>query len=295
MGRQYIKGRDYSLFSFQGSTLYYDNQLASPADKKAYYRKFGARFTRTVKEKPTLPKKYAKLFNKSSLYVEGKKGVLNDWTKPMLQRGGANPEFGWRKMSAGNTKAPGKYGARLDKDLKGSGASGILKGAEGWARHIQIAITQLEIQAEHFRVLAGERAMMVFQKSFEKKRFYSSNSSPWQKLSAATLKKREKRKTGSRILWEYGDLGRSIKMDYDTKGLKIYTDKVGFDRDKHKYHTNCYAGWHNEGEGTYGRTGKKYIKRQFMGHSSYLDPMTDKFMRNMRKVYLFDNVFVVRK
>lgn len=81
---------------------------------------------------------------------------------------------------------------------------------------------------------------------------------------------------------------------------RVYTDIVPANAAKHKKHSICYAGYHNEGKGTYGRgwnghKPKPYIRRQFMGHSSHLDPYKDSFMRKMMKMYLFDSVFLVKK
>lgn len=115
-------------------------------------------------------------------------------------------------------------------------------------------------------------------------------------------KKRARRGTGNRILKEYGDLYNSIRIK-EHAGLyrtRVYTDVVHANASHHKKHSICYAGYHNEGEGTYGsgwngHKPKPYIRRQFMGHSSYLDPLTDSFMRKMVKLYLFDSVFLIKK
>ena len=80
----------------------------------------------------------------------------------------------------------------------------------------------------------------------------------------------------------------------------IETEVVRANPAHHKAHSICYAGYHNEGVGTYGRYrgrfhSKRYIKRQFIGHSSYMNPITDPFMKKMLKLYLFDSVFLTRK
>ena len=185
----------------------------------------------------------------------------------------------------------------------GAGSSAtILNGTKQWIRQIQISQYALRVQAENFRVVVGRRAMKVFQNSFKYQQFYSNRSRRWTPLSSYTLKKRARRGTGSRILKEYGDLYNSIKLD-ESAGVgrtRVYTDIVPANAGHHKKHSICYAGYHNEGKGTYGSAWnghkpKPYVKRQFMGHSSYLNPFTDSFMRKMMKLYLFDSVFLMKK
>lgn len=236
----------------------------------------------------------------------------------MLLRGGKNPNFNWSRAKwndlGPNQSVKLKFTQSGSNNLWGSninkGSTGVLKGLDQMLKQILIAMTAVRVQAEHFRVLVGERSIAVFRNSFKYHKFYSANSTPWHPLSDYTLNKRAKKGTGSRILVEYGDLRDSFELTKNagpmttrvstgivqpnpkvSKGQKYFNDK--------KY-AICYAGWHNEGEGTYGngwggRQPKQYIKRQFMGHSTYLNPITNSFLRKMMKMYLFDSVFRIPK
>lgn len=228
----------------------------------------------------------------------------------MTLKGGSNPNYNWGRVSYINSKgsvskssSSGRWGADTNQGKRGAGGSAtILNGTKQWIRQIQISQYALRVQAENFRVVVGRRAMKVFQNSFKYQQFYSNRSRRWTPLSSYTLKKRARRGTGSRILKEYGDLYNSIKLD-ESAGVgrtRVYTDIVPANAGHHKKHSICYAGYHNEGKGTYGSAWnghkpKPYVKRQFMGHSSYLNPFTDSFMRKMMKLYLFDSVFLMKK
>lgn len=174
----------------------------------------------------------------------------------------------------------------------------VLNGPNEWVKQLEAASHQITVMSENFRVRALKRALKVFRNSFKKQGFYSNGSAKWHPLSEYTIKKRAKRGTGTTILYEYGDLYKSIVLE-DNK--KIYTKEVEKNKSHHKLHTFCYAGYHNEGEGTYGgvsrngRQPKPYIRRQFIGHSTHLDPFVDKYMGTLLKRYLFDNVFLSKK
>ena len=248
---------------------------------------------------------FSKYYHKSSLRYSGQ-GHLPKWAGTLKATGGKNPNFNWRRPFY----APGKrvgpkdlWGTHVGGNKKGApGSVCVLDGSKGWVRQLQIAITQMGLQAEYFRIAVGHKALKVFQESISHQRFYTKGSSKWTDLSDATKKKRARRHTGDHILREYGDLQKSIKIKERANAMrtKVYTDKVPADLRKHKKYTNCYAGWHNEGEGYYGaprgkHIPRRYIKRQFMGFSSYLNPMTDAAMRKLTKLYLFDSVFLVKK
>ena len=225
----------------------------------------------------------------------------------MQLRGGSNPNFGWHRAQFRgangkivNDLSSRRWGANINSNKGGTGC--VLIGTKEWVRHLQITLHALYINAERFRVLVGNRAIKVFQNSFKYQQFYSSRTHRWKPLSEYTLKKRARRGTGTKILKEYGDLMASIKLDENAGVMttRVYTDIVPANASHHKKHSICYAGYHNEGKGTYGSAWnghkpKPYIKRQFMGHSSHLNPITDSFLRKMMKMYLFDSVFLVKK
>lgn len=296
---------DPSKFSTRLGNLYYDGQKASQYRIKQYNKYIKGTGGRAT----SVPKSYSKYFSSGTRFTT-RQGHLTSWAKPLTLSGGKNPNYNWSRVSYrdfdGSVRkgsSSGRWGADINRNKKGiSGSTTVLAGTRQWIRQIQISLHQLYINAENFRVVMGQRAIKVFQNSFKYQHFYSSNSRQWQSLSPYTLRKRARRGTGNRILKEYGDLYNSIKID-EHSGLyttRVYTDIVHSNSSHHKKHSICYAGYHNEGKGTYGsgwngHKPKPYIRRQFMGHSSHLDPFTDNFMRKMMKLYLFDNVFLVKK
>lgn len=250
-------------------------------------------------------KRYSKYFSSGTTYVT-KQGHLDNWAKSLSLKGGSNLNNNWSKreykgFNGKPHKTYDKWGANVNQSSKSNGAT-ILNGSKQWVRQLQISIYALRVQAANFRVMVGRRALKVFQNSFKYQHFYSQGAHRWAPLSPYTLKKRARRDTGSRILKEYGDLSESLKF-YATDqytNVKVYTQVVSANIKKHKKYSICYAGYHNEGKGTYGSAWnghkpKPYIQRQFMGHSSYLNPLTDSFMRKMLKLYLFDSVFLAKQ
>lgn len=286
---------DISKFSERAGKLYYKDKRASKGALKFFnqYSKGGSSRLQVSKEVASKFNKGLK-FNSRSGHV---KETYRALTLKQTEKGGV---IGARRVGKYNFSKPSKalstsskWGSNLD-----GGHTTNLRGFEGWIEHLAIAIHAVSLQAEYFRMAAGQRAMQIFQKSFSYQKFYTANSSKWADLAPYTKRKREKRHTSGKILHEYGDLQESIKIN-ETDGIytTIYTDIVKADIKKHKKLTNCYAGFHNEGEGTYGVSNKRhvarpYIKRQFMGHSSYLNPITDPWMSKMTKRYLFDSVFL---
>lgn len=256
--------------------------------------------TPKVTRSSALWQKYGKFFP-----AQSKKSFSEAWAKPMTLRGGSNPNQNFSRVYYHGPDGIGirdnanrKWGANINSSKSGSAT--ILEGTKEWERHFMIVLHYLPIRAANFRVLVSKRAMKVFQNSFRYQQFYSRPTQRWKALSSATLQKRMKRETGSRILREYGDLYKSLKSKEKGNTTTVYTDIVPADPGHHKKYSICYAGYHNEGKGTYGRSwnghkAKPYIKRQFMGHSSYLDPLKDGFMKKMMKIYLFDSVFLAKK
>ncbi len=252
--------------------------------------------------------RYGKYFSSGTKFTT-RQGHAVGWSKPLSLRGGNNPNYNWGRAkftdSSGKvrlTSTNNQWGANINKSKSGETGAVILHGSQQWIRQLQISIYALNLQAENFRVMVGKRAIKVFQNSFKYQQFYHNRGQRWPALSPATLKKRAKRGTGSRILKEYGDLYESIKMEENAGSFKtrVYTDIVPANKAHHKNHSICYAGYHNEGHGTYGnpKSGHSptpYVKRKFMGHSSYLNPFSDNFLRKMMKLYLFDSVFLVKK
>lgn len=300
---------DPSKVKTQFGKHFYEGQRLGSHRERLYQQWLRSQSGGTVKGRATLPKQYSKYFSSSTKFTN-RQGHIASWAKSMTLKGGSNPNYNWGRASYINSKggiskssSSGRWGADVNQGKKGSGGSAtILNGTKQWICQIQISMYALRVQAENFRVVVGRRAIKVFQNSFKYQQFYSNRTRRWASLAPYTLKKRASRGTGSRILKEYGDLYNSIKLDENAGAAKtrVYTDIVPANAGHHKKHSICYAGYHNEGKGTYGSAWnghkpKPYIKRQFMGHSSYLNPFTDSFMRKMMKLYLFDSVFLVKK
>ena len=300
---------DPSKVKTQFGKHFYEGQRLGSHRERLYQQWLRNQGGGSVKGRATFPKQYSKYFSSGTKFTT-RQGHIAPWAKPMTLKGGSNPNYNWGRVSYINSKglvskssSSGRWGADTNQGKRGAGGSAtILNGTKQWIRQIQISQYALRVQAENFRVVVGRRAMKVFQNSFKYQQFYSNRSRRWTPLSPYTLKKRAKRGTGSRILKEYGDLYNSIKLD-ESAGMgrtRVYTDIVPANAGHHKKHSICYAGYHNEGKGIYGSAWnghkpKPYIKRQFMGHSSYLNPFTDSFMRKMMKLYLFDSVFLMKK
>lgn len=300
---------DPSKVKTQFGKHFYEGQRLGSHRERLYQQWLRNQGGGSVKGRATFPKQYSKYFSSGTRFTI-RQGHIAPWAKPMTLKGGSNPNYNWGRVSYINSKgsvskssSSDRWGADTNQGKRGAGSSAtILNGTKQWIIQIQISQYALRMQAENFRVVVGRRAMKVFQNSFKYQQFYSNRSRRWTPLSSYTLKKRARRGTGSRILKEYGDLYNSIKLD-ESAGVgrtRVYTDIVPANAGHHKKHSICYAGYHNEGKGTYGSAWnghkpKPYVKRQFMGHSSYLNPFTDSFMRKMMKLYLFDSVFLIKK
>lgn len=300
---------DPSKVKTQFGKHFYEGQRLGSHRERLYQQWLRNQGGGSVKGRATFPKQYSKYFSSGTRFTI-RQGHIAPWAKPMTLKGGSNPNYNWGRVSYINSKgsvskssSSDRWGADTHQGKRGAGSSAtILNGTKQWITQIQISQYALRMQAENFRVVVGRRAMKVFQNSFKYQQFYSNRSRRWTPLSSYTLKKRARRGTGSRILKEYGDLYNSIKLD-ESAGVgrtRVYTDIVPANAGHHKKHSICYAGYHNEGKGTYGSAWnghkpKPYVKRQFMGHSSYLNPFTDSFMRKMMKLYLFDSVFLMKK
>lgn len=300
---------DPSKVKTQFGKHFYEGQRLGSHRERIYQQWLKGQNSSSIKGRATFPKQYGKYFSSGTSFTT-RQGHLAPWAKPMSLKGGTNPNYNWGRVNyldskglVRKTSSSSRWGANIGQGKRGAGGSvTVLHGTKQWIRQIQISEYALRIQSENFRVVVGRRAMKVFQNSFKYQQFYSNRARRWTPLAEYTLKKRARRGTGSRILKEYGDLYKSIKFDQSAGSMRsrVYTDIVPANSSHHKKHSICYAGYHNEGKGTYGigrngRTAKRYIKRQFMGHSSYLNPLTDSFMRKMMKLYLFDSVFLMKK
>lgn len=303
-----MAGYDINLFSERLGQLYYGNFRATLAQIKFYSNYYNRPIGKKSVARPTVSQNYRKFFSGGTKF-NSSSGHTQGWARNMTLKGGQNGNMNFSRVKYRDfdgkihkDSSKSRWGANINQKGNGPNTTTVLHGTKGWLRQLMISNHALYINAEAFRIVVGRRALKVFQTSFRERKFHSAGSSPWAPLSAFTLKKRLKRGTGNKILREYGDLYNSIKIDEgaDPITTRVYTDVVHENVSHHKRHSICYAGYHNEGRGTYGngwgkRRPKAYIRRQFMGHSSYLNPFTDRFLRKMMKIYLFDAVFLVKK
>ena len=171
---------------------------------------------------------------------------------------------------------------------------------KNWSTNLFRIAERIASVSLSFSAVTTLRAKKVFQDSFVHKRFYSSGGDAWPELSKFTIKKRISKKTwpgAGGMLMEYGDMFKSIQIhSLKTSGMRgygVYTNPEAYTHGKRKGFV--YAGIHNNpsrsdtyGDGFHGAiTPKRVIKRQFMGHSSYIED----FIRSNIDRYMFYEVF----
>lgn len=126
-----------------------------------------------------------------------------------------------------------------------------------------------QVNKHNVLVELGKEAVDIFQGSFDKKGFNSNGEPHWTPWLGAHK--------STSLLEETGALRNSIKVkSIKNNKLTVFTDPRAF-RTKPKRHKNfCYAAVHNDLGDESIPTPKKgpKVRRQFMGHSSYMD---DKF------------------
>lgn len=225
--------------------------------------------------------------------------------------------YGRVRTEAGRTNS--QWGAKLSNG-KYKGTAFVLNGIEELLKHLQIAKYQMRVQAEHFRLAVGQRALRVFQLSFKYHKFYNEDTD-WEKLASYTRRKRTVAGTwfGSHKskLYETGSM--SVAFDYKQKignATRISTSKPHTPRIKmsvrdvirgvplkrkimySRVDDPVYAGIHNEGVPKGRKPGSKIPQRQFMGwsksHSNVMDKI-DTFAYEVADRYLFDSVFLTKK
>lgn len=223
--------------------------------------------------------------------------------------------YGRVRTEAGRTNS--QWGAKLSNG-KYKGTAFVLNGIEELLKHLQIAKYQMRVQAEHFRLAVGQRALRVFQLSFKYHKFYNEDSA-WKSLASYTRKKRivtgtwygeQKSKlfetgalSGSLTNKTGGKLVSSVTTgDLTTKRTRISVGDVirGVPvKGRATYTTNyIYAGIHNEGVPKGRKRGAAVPKRQFMGWSNLRSKQMDKidtFAYEVADRYLFDSVFLTKK
>ena len=226
------------------------------------------------------------------------------------------PFYGRVQTEAGRTH--GQWGAKLSNG-KYKGAVFVLNGMQEWVKHLQIAKYQLVVQAEHFRITVGQRALRVFQLAFKYHKFYNEDSN-WKELASYTRRKRMVTGTwfGSQKSKLYETGAMSNAFDYQpgnggpitrisTKAPTTTRKRISVRdvirgvpvKNRKTYTTNyVYAGIHNEGVPRGNKPGAKVPKRQFMGWSNYHVHHMDKidtFAYEVADRYLFDSVFLTKK
>lgn len=170
----------------------------------------------------------------------------------------------------------------------GGGEVVKLKDIKRLVLQLNIAAHQLPIAAEHWRFVLAQRALKIFQESFEMKKFNSKGASRWQANTKWTVKKRKWKGTwpgANKLMQETNALHDSLEY---IPTVAPFTSGVRANA--------SYAGYHNDprsgetyGNGFGGRFSppKPVTRRQFMGHSTLIDD----FIMAYESAYLFDTVF----
>ena len=163
--------------------------------------------------------------------------------------------------------------------------------------HFKIAAYAVERNGHNFAHVLAERALKIFQDSFKYQKFHSRDAESWPDLKEWTIKKRIKHNTlgSGKKLFELGELYKSLNFEKTKLGGRVYTDPKAFKKevypDGSKRRAFCYAAIHNEGpEGGYSFGRHKAVRRQFIGHSTYIFD----FARSIARKYLFDDVFLTK-
>ena len=301
---------DPSKVKTQFGKHFYEGQRLGSHRERLYNQWLRNQNGGTVKGRAAFPKQYGKYFSSGTKFTT-RQGHLDSWAKPMTLKGGANSNHNWERVwyrengVKHRTSSNQRWGANVNQtnSKTGSGVT-ILHGSKQWVRQIQISLYALRVQSENFRVMVGKRALKVFQNSIKYQQFYSKNGRNWPELSSFTRRMRTLRGTGFHKLKEYERLYKSIQISSSNSGRietkPVYISKQWQTGKKSKLTQTTikkvvFAGYHNEGKGHHGPISTHYKKRQFIGHSSYLNPFTDSFMKKMMKLYLFDSVFLVKK
>ena len=139
-----------------------------------------------------------------------------------------------------------------------------------------IAHRGLKVQSLRFQVELAHEAENIFKMSFIRKKFYSYGAPMWKPLSAYTRSQRRKFGTNpNQPLRDTRTLMNSIRVKESREGVKVFTDPSKFGTAR-RHKGFCYAGVHNDGIiGGYnpmnGTRTTVIPKRQFMGHSSYIE------------------------
>ena len=195
---------------------------------------------------------------------------------------------GKRYLKVGGSKVPytkSSFGATLPSksviELKDLGEVALQLG---------IASHFVDIAMDQWMNVVVQRAMKVFQESFEMKKFNSdSGGKRWPRLRPSTIKMRKKKGLWpgqGGMLEATGSLRDSLEIEKVATGYSITTKPVSYIDGR----TRVYAGIHNDPRffgATHYSTGTPYAQRKFMGHSTKID----EFILKYQSRYLFDNVF----
>ena len=285
-----INGRYYKATDYNGSRPIWEK-----ISKNTYlnYRKkaFGIKSSRYSYK---LPDKY-----KSLLY--SKSDGKNPWNNGKMLRASLQslavsskvPDY--KRIVGDNFRTSSKWGMKVSQGKGGSVST--LNGIQELLLHLKIAKYKLTVQAEHFRITVGQRALKVIELSFKYHKFYNEDT-PWQDLAPFTKKKRLWRNTWKgdhkSKLFEYGSLSRAFRLEENISGITriINERKASYGRKAKGAHAYL-AGIHNEGAPKGRKWGKAIPRRQFMGWTSNTSmDKIDTFAFSIADRYLFDGVFL---
>lgn len=254
----------------------------------------------------TLSQAQQGLFSKGTNFFGNSSRVSAPYKEMMIgqeMKSGPSAKRKWRVASFADSrnmelprdyKGVGKHrtknGIMTKKAWSAFGNSEIihLKDLKQMVLQMTIAAHQMAIAAQHYRFVLAQRALKIFQDSFELKKFNSAGEARWVANSTWTVRKRKRKRTwpgANKLLQEYNKLYQSVQY---VPAINAFTSGVRANA--------SYAGFHNDprpgenyGNGWGGRFSppKPVIRRQFMGHSTLLED----FINTYEKAYLFDTVF----
>lgn len=254
----------------------------------------GANGTKTHRYSYKLPDKY-----KSLLY--SKSDGKNPWNNGKRLRASLQslavsskaPDY--KRIVGNNFRTSSKWGMKVSQGKGGSVST--LNGIQELLLHLKIAKYKLTVQAEHFRITVGQRALKVIELSFKYHKFYNEDT-PWQDLAPFTKKKRLWRNTWKgdhkSKLFEYGSLSRAFELRENISGITRIINERKASHSRRAKGAHAYlAGIHNEGAPKGKKWGKAIPRRQFMGWTSNTSmDKIDTFAFSVADRYLFDGVFL---
>lgn len=214
----------------------------------------------------------------------------------------------------------------IPKAIRGRGAIEIT--GEQWMSQLTSLPEKIDMAVLDYTIALRQRAYRVFEGSFKYKKFNSAGAPHWAPITDYTWESRKRHVAGNyklggeimtrhkdvlkrkgtgkyykipldrnKILVEFGYLKRALSQTQISQSSpfiqSVYIDRgIAATNPIHRKIQAEYVAWHNNPSPgmTYGKSGVKFKKRQFMGHSSLIVGPNG-FIEKYEVRYLFDTVF----